>query len=471
MVLFQKSQAIISSNLSLINSSRPNLTLKLRIMKTYLLGCMITFLMLDIGAQNATKSTIYFNPNIGLNTLQKATLDSVYHNMNDLNYHCFNLVNSNENQLYQQSKLLKLVKSRAIRLITYYKEIQHVKPQNIFIKYGGNLPSLWLHKPQSKLKVSGQIVLEEDDRQCFSFNPAIDNMIVSSNGNKFIFPPHAFENLKGVLIGNQNIDICVYEFIDKKSLVYAGLTTDSNGEMLETGGSFYIEANLNGEELKLRKGESYTVEMKLTRKGFTDMFTYYGGKKDGLIDWTVNRNERSRAVLLNTNISQDTSPVVEQLPNVELGFNQINYRQWKGEDEYGDILDNTYTNSIQEVDFYEMSAGKLGWINCDRFYEVKEKTTLVVKITSDESMVVRVVFKDINSVMPCYSNSNHKDMYEVPNIPIGEKVMLVAYSVKDENAIFGYKDVTIGENDIENITVTKLTKNRFKSALSELLSF
>ena len=242
-------------------------------MKTYLLGCMITFFMLDIDAQNATKSTIYFNPDIGLNTPQKTALDSIYRNMNDLNYHCFNLVSSNENQLHQQSKLLKLVKSRAIRLITYYKEIQHVNPQNIFIKYGGNLPSLWLHKPKSKFKVSGKIVLEENNRECFSFNPAIDNMIVSSNGNKFIFPTNAFENLKGVLIGNQNIDICVYEFLDKKSLVYAGLTTDANGKMLETGGSYYIEAKLNGEELQLVKGESYTVEMKLTHKAFPDMFT------------------------------------------------------------------------------------------------------------------------------------------------------------------------------------------------------
>ncbi|PCJ27013.1 MAG: hypothetical protein COA97_04800 [Flavobacteriales bacterium] len=423
-------------------------------MKTYLLLIAFTCLILTANSQNATKSTLSFNYVKGLNSLHKKSLDSVYHNMKDLNYHCFNLVSEQEISFHQQPKLLKLIKARSVKIMDYYKTNQHVENQNLFVKYGGKFPTLWLHKPTSHLIASGNVALEDEGRQCFSFNSSIDNMIISENENRFYFPPNAFQTEQGITIINQNIDICIWEFVDKKSLVYAGLTTDANGEMLETAGSFYIEAKYNGEELRLIKGESYTIEMQST-KSFPDMFTYYGGNKDGLVDWTVNKNER--AMFKNNTDEFDLE-------------NEVSIQIQEEYDEYGEgIIDAAYIESERAIDFYEMTAGKLGWINCDRFYEVKNTSTLAVLIDSDEPLVVRLVFRNINSVMPCYSNSNHKDQYQATGIPTGEKVLLLAYSVKDENAIFGYKEITIGENKIENISLTNLSKTRFKSAVSELL--
>ncbi len=468
MSVFQNLKTIIFSNLPLHMYSRPSLTLKRSTMKTYLLLGAFFCTMLSVNAQNATKSTISFNHVKGLNDIHQQALDSVYYNMSDLNYHFFTLVSKEEKQLYQQAKLLRLIKARALSVMAYYQSNQGVEVQNLFIKYSGQYPTLWLHKPVSQLAASGNIVLDDNERQCFPFNPSTDNVITSKNGNRFFFPPNAFETLNGKTIVNQNIDVCVWEFVDKKSLIYSGLTTDANGKMLETAGSFFIEAKLNGEELKLSQGESYTVEMK-SPKSFPDMFTYYGGTKDGLIDWAVNKDEPATFNSALASISEEPQEIIQQIQSEGLEFNNVNYDAWR-DNEYGEI-DEEYVESAQAVDFYEMSAGKLGWINCDRFYEVEDKTTLAVRIDSDKSMVVRIVFKDINSVMPCYSNSNNKNQYTASGIPKGEKVMLLAYSVKDDNAVLGYKEITIGENDIEDITLNNLTKTRFKSAVSELLSF
>ena len=434
-------------------------------MKTYLFLSVFIYMMFSVNAQNATKSTISFNYIKGLSLENQKNLDSVYHSMGDLNYHYFNLASKDEMRRYQQPKLLKLIKARAEKVINYYISSQEVETQNLFIKYGGKFPTLWIHKPESHLIASGNIVLNEDDKQCYSFNPSVDYLITSENGNRFYFPPNAFETLKNVTIVNQNIDICIWEFMDKKSLVYSGLTTDANGKMLETAGSFYIEAKLNGEELRLSNGENYTVEMKLS-KSFPDMFTYYGGNKEGLIDWTVNPNEPAIANESNPN-NQPIENIVQikQQLNLDEANEMGNYEDGEG------IYDQAYTESEQAVDFYEVSAGKLGWINCDRFYEVKNTSTLAVRLDSETPMVVRIVFKDINSVMPLYSNSNHKDQYQATGIPKGEKVLLLAYSVKDENAVLGYKEITIGENEVENIDLNNLSKTRFKSAVSELLSF
>ena len=412
----------------------------------------------NIYAQNSSRSSLVFNPVKGLTVKNMLDLSDAYHNMNDLKYHCFHLVSKQEQYRFQPSKLAKLVKERSAKIMTYYKESHQVKAENMFVKYDGGYPILWLHKPTSLLSASGKIDLEEENKQCFSFNPSIDETIYTASGNTFYFPPNTFENFNGVTIQNKNINICIWEFTDKKSLVYSGLTTEANGKMLESGGSFYITATYDGKELRLKKGELYTVEMPY-KQSHTDMFTYYGNKKDGNINWNVDKNE---PVMVNGN---------NNLININEEVEIIDSEQF---DEYGEVLDGaSYEESESEeaVSFYEMTAGKLGWINCDRFYDAKNTSPLMVRVNSADDMVVRLVFRDINSVMPAYSNSNHKDQYEATGIPTGEKVLLLAYSVKDDNAVFGYKEIVIGENKVENIALNTLTKTRFKSAVSELLSY
>ena len=406
-------------------------------------------------AQSSSKSSLTFNPVRGLTAKNMLDLSDAYHNMNDLKYHCFHLVSDQEKSRFQPSRLAKLVKERSAKIMTYYKESHQVKTENMFVKYDGGYPILWLHKPTSLLVASGDIILDDKNKQCFSFNPSVDETIYTTSGNIFDFPLNAFETLKGSTIENKNINICVWEFSDKKSLVYSGLTTEANGRMLETGGSFYITANYNGEELRLKNGETYSVEMPYAQSQ-PDMFTYYGDKKDGIINWTVDKNE---PVMVN-----GANNIVDEIEILES-------QQF---DEYGDVIDGAYyeeSESEQAVNYYEMTAGKLGWINCDRFYDVKTTSPLMVRVNSTNEMVVRLVFRDINSVMPAYSNSNHKDQYEAKGIPTGEKVLLLAYSVKDDNAIFGYKEIVVGENVVENIALNSLTKTRFKSTVSELLSY
>ncbi len=426
----------------------------------------------SISAQSSNKSTLTFNPTKGLGAKNMIDLNDVYHDMNDLKYHCFHLVSEQEQSRFQPQKLARLVREKSIKVMDYYKENHQVKTEHMFLKYNAKYPILWLHKPTSILAASGEITLDEESKQCFSFNPSIDEAIITAKGNTFYFPPNAFETTTGVSIQNKNINICIWEFTDKKSLVYSGLTTEANGKMLETGGSFYITAFYDDKELRLKKGELYTVEMPF-EKSYDDMFTYYGSKKDGIIDWIVNKNEPAMVVggnnLANYQLDETVEIKIEEKDS-EITFSSENYNEWKGEEGEA-ILDGSWSENEEAVNFYELSAGKLGWINCDRFYETKNTSPLIVRVNSADEMVVRLVFRNINSVLPVYANSNHKDQYEAAGIPTGEKVLLLAYSVKDNNAILGYKEIVIGENKVENIALNTLTKARFKGAVSELLSY
>lgn len=413
-------------------------------MKTYLVLCIFIYSCVNLSAQ---KSTITFDEYKGLNSQGKIILADVYHQMKGLNYHYFNLVSKAEIAQNSQSKLLQKVKDRAAIIAAYYASEQGVSTKNLVVIYGGHTPILSLYKSKSVLTPSGKINLEESDKQCYNFNSTAAYPIVTASGSQFHFTPNAFETLDGKQIINKNINICLWEFATKKALVYSGLTTSSNGKMLETAGSFFIEASLNGELLKLRNGESYKIEIPSSDKKHNDMFTYYGDKNAGNINWKINKNE---AATFKT---------------------EENNEQMEIYDEYGEAIEGEYYESEEAINFYAVSAGKLGWINCDRFYEIKNPATLAVRVDSDKPLVVRLVFRGINSVMPAYSNSNHTDQYEASGIPKGEKVLLLVYSVKDDKAVFGYKEITIGENKIENITLSNLSKSRFKGAVSELLSY
>lgn len=421
-------------------------------MRTYLLCLMLICSSFIVAAQNATKSTITFNLLSGLTANQIEELNTVYHTMNDLNYHCFSLADAKEKSFYPPSKLLGIAKARAAIVQNYFITEQSVGPENVFIQYGGDLPTLWLHKTKGKLTASGEINLEDKYRQCYTYNSNVAKTITTDGYSTFYFSANAFETIDGKAVNSNNIDICIWEFTNKKSMIYGNLTTHSNDRMLETGGAFYIEVKLNGELLKLRKGENYTVQMS-AEKTLPDMFTYYGNIKDGIVNWEIDKNE---PVLVNGNTPVNTNPQVVMI-----------------EDEYGDpvIMEELWSEDEGDESFYELTAGKLGWINCDRFYEVKNTSVLAVQVDTKEPVVVRMVFRDINSVMPCYATSNHKDQYEANGIPTGEKVLLLAYSVKGDNVVLGYKEIVIGENKVENITLNNLSKIRFEGAVSELLSY
>ncbi len=414
-------------------------------MKTYLfLGIFISSIF-NLSAQN---STITFNTYNGLNNSHKKELSDVYHQMNELDYHYINLVSNTEKQQNNTQRLLQKAKTRAAIISNYYTYEEAIPKGNVVVVYGGGMPMLSIYKSKSVLTPSGTVTLTEEHQQCFDFNTRASYPFTTNAGNTFQFPANAFETLDGKKLINQNINICIWEFADKKSLVYAGVTTSANGKMLETAGSFYIRATFNGKELQLRSDANYSVNMPYSNK-HDDMFTYYGENYSANINWRIDKNEPA--------IYNDEPLVME-----EISFNY---------DEYGDVIDGEYYETEEPVNFYELSAGKLGWINCDRFYEIKNPATLAVKINYKTPLAVRLVFRDINSVLPAYANSNHKDQYEISGIPKGEKVLLLAYLVEDDNAVFGYKEITIGENKIENLDLNNLSKARFKGAVSELLSY
>lgn len=97
-------------------------------------------------------------------------------------------------------------------------------------------------------------------KQEFSINTSKQNIITGKNGTSFTIPPNSLVDENGKVVEGQ-VTISISEFLNPADAAFNNLTTLSDGKMLESGGMFSIKANINGQELQLKKGTNVEVLM------------------------------------------------------------------------------------------------------------------------------------------------------------------------------------------------------------------
>ena len=117
-------------------------------------------------------------------------------------------------------------------------------------------------------------------------------------------------------------------------------------------------------------------------------------------------------------------------------------------------------NSAQQ--YLLLSTQKLGWINCDRFNDYSNKTDYIVKL--NEKTNVLIVFNNIKSVI----SSDNKGMFK--NVPIGEKITIVALKANNGKIMLAIHETQISEKPFENLQFKAVSINEYKAKLQTLNS-
>lgn len=112
--------------------------------------------------------------------------------------------------------------------------------------------------------------------QLYKIDPLKGNTIKGARGGIFTIPAGAFEGTEPVVIELKEI----YSPIE---ILASGLTTESNGELLESGGMFYINAKRDGKQLELLK----PIEGSIPSNYINDSMKLFKGevKEDGNVNW------------------------------------------------------------------------------------------------------------------------------------------------------------------------------------------
>ena len=273
------------------------------------------------------------------------------------------------------------------------------------------------------------------------------NTITGKEGTIITFTDDCFQFPEDDPMDCEVITIELIECFNLGDIVTQGLHSKSGIRMLSTGGMIYIMALCNGKQLIIKNGK--TVQIKIPTydkmKGmelFRNKFTPTGN------DWFV-AGQKDKS---------DTIPA--NLPRPDQVYTP----------EGRMVLDGVYTtqdrDSGQYLDHYIFDLTKLGWINCDRFYEVPSKITMNVSVDTTIHPLVRMVFKNIYCVMPGDYSSTQQISFA--GIPENYVVTLVAYAERNKKLFLGTKEVMTSRTVVPEIEMEQVTQTEFREKLKEL---
>jgi len=237
------------------------------------------------------------------------------------------------------------------------------------------------------------------------------------------------------------VTVILKEVLSKKDVIFSGVMTESNGQLLESGGELEIKAKKDGKELRLNpqlgeKGPQVEVPKVMNNR---DMGLFVQQKRD-------------------------------QGPNgggTGGGQTQQNPTTWVPAPYY------PFGNGPNS---YTFTLPGFTWVNCDRFYsDPNPKTTVTVSpVFQDNNQVtdlqVILVFKNISTVITFPFNYSIQKFESYQNsLPIGSQASLVLIGKDSDGFIqFGTQSITISANQHIDAPIHKATQAEVDAFLATI---
>ena len=265
-------------------------------------------------------------------------------------------------------------------------------------------------------------------------NNSRPQVIYHSSGAELHIPPFAFESYSGYDPDCASINLRFCYFATTGDFIAADITSNSGKHMLESGGMVFIGATCLGADLRLKKGIQVRVVLPKGGDSGETMTLFLGREQYGIINWNVSHTGK-----------------LVQTSGEGLGWGE----EVMVTEEEPSYLDN-----------YVLTIGRLGWINVDRFYEVTRPQRLAVELGEQKREIsVRMVFRDINSVLPgYYYDRDSLVMFE--GLPAGESVKVVAYGKLDDQFYWDSREVVIGETSLLKLDARPVTSGVFDEMIA-----
>lgn len=321
-----------------------------------------------------------------------------------------------------------------------------------FVRCGGTYAMI-VRKPLTESVIRAGcscIAFSGEDACVHTIDPTEDQYIACPKGTIMMVPAFTFIRKDGNAIGCNRVTITVKEFYSTEDILMAGLTTHSGRKMLETGGMLHITAECNVEELKIGGVNKIKIYIP-SSECKPDMKVFEGKRDEKSVNWIESSNGAVTCEDFVPLVSDSNTLVMEQ--------------DWEGGESGGGNGGRMET----ENPYFLLEISKLGWINCDRFYDVKKKTELIVKTDTSLHPTVVLVFNEIRSVLGghYFSPDGKVRFYDIPD---GKEVTLLAYSInKDKTSVtYGFQSLTLGESKFETIEMTLSGMDGFKSLIGSL---
>lgn len=203
------------------------------------------------------------------------------------------------------------------------------------------------------------------------------------------------------------------ELYTPKDMIYYQMPSVSDGNLLTTDGEICIKAFKDGQELLLRPGNTWTIEMPNANPQ-TDMIIYYGQELNNYVNWVANTNQ---------------------------SFNTTSYG-------------------------YMGQITNLGWIGCDKpAVSSGTYTNYTFSSTTDNlsNVAIFMYYPNLKSLMQVYNQTSD-------NAPIGDSVKIVMMGINSSNELYHYYQETIVSSSLNhlNVTLTPISDAEMTAILDSL---
>ena len=263
-----------------------------------------------------------------------------------------------------------------------------------------------------------------------------ETSVTGEKGTIVHVDPNRLETVDGSPLGD-NIQIELLEMTDNSSMLLNNAQTISNGQILVTGGAYYLNMTSDGKQLKMKKGKGLEIEFpKLTE----DEMGLFLGERDSLgqMNWVqAEQNFESKDLKAPKKPKPRKTPKKQTKNEIDLIFDYVESAEveplTQEEIEEYERQKREYETASKTYESVELM--NFGWLNCDRFWNDPSPKTDIQLIVKNESLSgarIYAVFSDINSIMATQYWKGMTDTPSFRNIPIGKELTVIALTAKNE---------------------------------------
>jgi hypothetical protein len=275
--------------------------------------------------------------------------------------------------------------------------------------------------------------------QVFTLGSNSDTTIFGKEGTR-IFIRTSCLRLDSGKIYEGAVRVELKELYTKEALLRERAFTISNGSMLESDGSLFLQAYSEfGEKLFIDCDDAIQIRLP---KEIQNNMTYFKGNED------ENGN-------MNWNLSDSIIPIYE---NIDIEY-------------YGEMEYDGYNSETEKaIQSYFFSLKTFGWINCDRFYDdLREKVDFIaqIEVPENEKNIIEtynyIVFDSLMSILPVYADSlGH---WVCPSLPLGEAITCVSIQKSKHHLYYGLRKTHVGDWAL-SIPLNEITEQDLKIILA-----
>ena len=294
----------------------------------------------------------------------------------------------------------------------------------------------------------------EKTSQFFIINPLKDTTIYGKEGTVIHIPA-------GGLTTKQKVEVELKEFYNLADLMINDLSTVSNGEFIQTGGSIYLDAKELDSKRKVNINQQKGLDISFTNgKDDPEMQVFIKDPTSRKMNWIVPRK---------TNITRKWS-MTEIVLDAE--GNEISSKTYNSKEEWENHLKDEAEKkrkqeeiiAKQQENYDKLKVYDLGYINCDRFYD---EPKILFAVQADKNIVAEyfIVFNDTRGVL---KGSNNGHQVNFGNVPKDKNATLYAVSFVGDKTYFYKKGVMASKDGAIQVELQAVDKSYVDSQLAML---